>query len=305
MDESSRLWHQPEPCFSGPDRAPNAGALNSLSAGRRPGVGPLPAGRSEDDHDLNNPPLQTGVSRPGGVVRCAALDHHILIAAGTAGHATAHARALGHGTRHADHARRTVKRDAYIHLPLLSRLRVHGRAIDYVALFLLAALSGLGVNGLGEAALIAAAVYAARHHAQLAPVVLIAAAGGFVGGLGGFLVGRHGGRALFTAPGPLARLRRGMLARSERAYLRYDTLAILITPAWAAGIHRARWWRFVPLNLASALIWAAALGLGAYYLGSRVATELSSEFGWIVGAGGLVLLALYVTRRVLQAPPRR
>ena len=110
---------------------------------------------------------------------------------------------------------------------------------------------------------------------------------------------------LFTAAGPFTRFRRRMLSHSEEVYLNYDTLAILITPAWAAGIHRARWSRFVPLNLASALIWSASLGLGAYYLGSRITTEFSDEIGWIVGGVAGVLVVYYFMRRALRAPPRR
>ncbi len=182
---------------------------------------------------------------------------------------------------------------------------MHGPAINYLALFLLAGLSGLGVNGFGEAALIAAGVYVANHHLPVAPIILIATAGGFLGGLGGFLLGRHGGRTILTAPGPLSRVRRKMLAQSEEIYLHHDTVAILVTPPWAAGIHAVRWGKFLWLNLCSALVWAAALGLGAYYLGSRVTTEFSSEIGWIVGGvvGALVVYAL--VRRALRAPSRR
>ena len=192
----------------------------------------------------------------------------------------------------------------HIHLPLLSHIRVHGPALDYVGLFLFAVLSGLGINGFGEAAVIAAGVYVANHDLPVAPVVLIAAAGGFVGGVGGFVIGRIGGRSVLTAPGPFASVRRKMLEHSEEVYLHYDALAILATPAWAAGIHRAHWPKFLWLNLASALLWAAALGLGAYYLGSRITTEFSSEIGWIVGGVVLVLATYYFMRRVLRAPSR-
>lgn len=195
-----------------------------------------------------------------------------------------------------------VRRPRYIHLPVLSHLRVHGPALDYVGLFLLAAVSGFGVNGFGEAALIAAGVYAANHHLPPAPVVLIAAVGAFLGGTVGYLAGRHGGRVAFTAAGPLARLRRRMLARSEEVYLHYDVVAILITPGWAAGIHSVRWRKFLPLNVASALIWAAALGLGSYYLGRRITTDFSDEAGWIVGGVAAALVFIYVVRRALRRP---
>lgn len=230
------------------------------------------------------------------------LGHYLLAAAGANTHLADHVRAVAHPHHAVAHHR--PRHPSYIHLPILSHLRVHGPAIDYLGLFLLSVLSGLGINGFGEAALIAAAVYVANHHLPLAPVILIAAAGGFLGGVAGFVIGRHGGRTILTAPGPIARLRRRMLAHSEEVYLRYDTLAILITPAWAAGIHRARWPRFLPLNLASALLWAGILGLGAYFLGSRITTEFDDEIGWVI-AGVVGVLVLYqLIGRALRSPSR-
>ncbi len=196
------------------------------------------------------------------------------------------------------------KAGAHIHLPILSHIRVHGPTIDYIGLFLLAGLSGVGINGFGEAALIAAAVYVANHHIPVAPVVLIAAAGGFVGGVVGFIIGKLGGRSILTAPGPLAHFRGKMLEHSEEVYLHYDLLAILITPAWAAGVHRVGWLKFLWINLASALLWAGALGLGAYYLGSRITTEFSSEIGWVIGGVAVVMVVYFFMRRALRAPSR-
>jgi len=215
-----------------------------------------------------------------------------------------HRYALGRPQHHATSHKHKRKAAAHIHLPILSHIRVHGPAIDYVGLFLFAILSGVGVNGFGEAALIAAAVYVANHHLPVAPVVLIATAGGFIGGVIGFLIGTFGGRSIFTAPGPFAHFRGKMLEHSQEVYLRYDLLAILITPAWAAGIHRVRWLKFLSLNLASALLWAGSLGLGAYYLGSRITTEFSSEIGWIVGGVAVVLVIYYFMQRALRASSR-
>jgi membrane protein DedA with SNARE-associated domain len=211
---------------------------------------------------------------------------------------------LVHSHHHGGLHKRKAKRARYIHLPILSHIRVHGPAIDYVGVFLLAILSGIGVNGFGEAALITAAVYVANHHIPVEPVILVAAAGGFVGGVVGFIIGKHGGRSILTASGPFAHFRRKLLEHSEEVYLHYDSLAVLMTPAWAAGIHRIRWLKFSWLNLASALLWAGALGLSAYYLGSRITTEFSNEFAWIVGGVAAVLVIYYFIQRALRAPVR-
>lgn len=233
------------------------------------------------------------------------MSHYLLIVAGTNAHLHAlHRYALTHHRhRAASHKRR--KKAAHIHLPILSHIRVRGPALDYVGLFLLAILSGVGINGFGEAALITAGVYVANHHIPVAPVVLIAAAGGFLGGVAGFVIGKLGGRSFLTASGPLNHFRKRMLERSEEVYLHYDVLAILITPAWAAGIHRIGWLKFLWLNLASALLWSASLGLGAYYLGTRVTTEFSNEIGWVLGGVLAALIVYYFLRRALRAPRTR
>jgi membrane protein DedA with SNARE-associated domain len=240
-------------------------------------------------------------------VESGALSHlFILVASSTNAHLTPHLHAARHHlpehpAPHAVPRTRKARRAARIHLPILSHIRVHGPAIDYVGVFLLAILSGVGINGFGEAALIAAGVYVANHHIPVWPVILIAAAGGSVGGVAGFIIGKVGGRSIFTAPGPAARLRRRMLQHSEDVYLHYDVVAILVTPAWAAGIHGVRWPKFLWLNLLSALLWAGSLGLGAYYLGSRITTEFSKEIVWVVAGVAAVLVVYYFMRRMLRA----
>lgn len=238
------------------------------------------------------------------------LIHLLLAAAGVSASGAQHLHPVSrHLSVPAHHhglpPHRGRRRVHYIHLPVLSHIRVHGPAIDYVGLFLLAGVTGLGVNGFGEATLIAAAVYVANHHVAIAPVVLIAAAGAYVGGIAAFVIGRHGARRVLTAPGPIAAFRRRTLAHSEEVFLHYDALAILVTPSWAAGIHGVRWVRFLLINVASALLWAAALGLGAYYLGPRITTEFSDEIGWIVGGVAGVLVLCFVLRRALRSPSRQ
>jgi membrane protein DedA with SNARE-associated domain len=125
------------------------------------------------------------------------------------------------------------------------------------------------------------------------------------GGIIGWVIGWQAGRRLLTASGPLLHFRTKMLAHSEAVYYLHPSLAILLTPSWAAGIEKVRWRPYLPLNALSALIWAVPLGLGAYFLGSHVTTEFSSEIGWVVLAI-VVLFVLYcVVQRVLRTSPDR
>lgn len=180
-------------------------------------------------------------------------------------------------------------------LVALAVLRHHVRepGVDYVGVFLAAGLSWATLPGPGEAALIAAGISAAHGRLDLTGVVAVAAAGATVGGTIGWIVGLTGGRGLLTAPGPLHHLRLGLIAKGDHFYDRYGPLAVFFTPSWIAGIHRMRWSRFVPANALSALVWALAIGIGAYLLGPPI-TDVVADAGLAgaVAAGALLLLAL-------------
>jgi membrane protein DedA with SNARE-associated domain len=183
-------------------------------------------------------------------------------------------------------------------------LRPQGPTLDYVALFLFAMLSGIGINGFGEVTLLGAGVYVASHKLPIEPVLFIAWLGAMSGGIVGWAIGRQVGRRFLTAPGPLLHFRTKMLAHSEVYYL-HPSLAIVLTPSWAAGIERVRWRPYLPLNACSALLWALPLGLGAYLLGSRITTEFSNEIGWVVAAIAVLFVLYQVLQRFLRTSPHR
>jgi membrane protein DedA with SNARE-associated domain len=146
----------------------------------------------------------------------------------------------------------------------------HGYAPGYIGLAAAAMVSWAGFPGPGEAALVAAAVVAARGHLDIAEVTLVAWAGATAGGLIGWVLGWRGGRAVIASPGPLRRARRRALDRGERFYSRYGIVAVFLTPAWMAGVARMPWTRFVPANVVSALVWALVVGVGSYFAGPPV-----------------------------------
>jgi membrane protein DedA with SNARE-associated domain len=133
-------------------------------------------------------------------------------------------------------------------------------------------------------ALVAAAVVAARGHLDIAEVVIVAWAGAVAGGLVGWWVGLRGGRALVVRPGPLHRVRLRALARGERFYDRFGLLAVYLTPTWMAGVARMSAARFLPANAFTSLLWALAIGVGAYFAGPPVV-----DFVHDVGFAGLAV----------------
>jgi membrane protein DedA with SNARE-associated domain len=185
---------------------------------------------------------------------------------------------------------------------LLAALAVHHHhvrsGVDYVGVFLASGVSWVALPGPGEAALIAASISAAHGHLDLTAVLAIAWAGASAGGTAGWAIGLRGGRGLITAPGPLRRLRLGLIARGDRFYERYGALAVLLTPSWVAGIHHMRASRFLIANALSALIWALSVGIGAYLLGPSISDIVADEgLAGAVAIATLVVVAVVLARR--------
>ncbi len=169
----------------------------------------------------------------------------------------------------------------------------HDPAVDYLGVFLAAGASWIAIPGPGEAALIAAGISAAHGRLDLAAVLAVAWAGATAGGTGGWVLGILAGRGVLRATGPLHQWRLAMIARGERFYERYGPVAVLFTPSWAAGIHAMRPSRFLAFNALSALAWALAIGLGAYFVGPSI-TDVVADAGTVgsVILGALIALAV-------------
>jgi membrane protein DedA with SNARE-associated domain len=177
---------------------------------------------------------------------------------------------------------------------------VHGPAFDYVGVALAAFASWVGLPGPGEAVLLAASIYAAKHKLDITPVILMAWVGATFGGIVGWLIGLKGGRLVLTAPGPLRSIRLDAVAQGERAFKRLEAVAIFLTPSWVAGIHRARPGIYNLVNAASALAWAVAIGVGGYYIGPPVV-----EFVNDLGTAGLIVAVALVAGAVTMVVIRR
>src|SRR6185437_4709072 len=103
-----------------------------------------------------------------------------------------------------------------------------GTPADYLGLAAASAASWVGVPGPGESVLIAAGVLAAKHRLDLATVIVVAWAAATLGGIAGWLIGRHGGRTVMTVRGPLHHFRLGAVKRGDEVFTRYPVVAILL-----------------------------------------------------------------------------
>jgi membrane-associated protein len=169
--------------------------------------------------------------------------------------------------------------------------------LGYLALALLVGLESTGVPVPGETALIAAGILAHDGEMSIEGVIAIAAAAAIVGDNLGYLIGRHGGRRLLEAPGPLEHHRRSIIEKGEPFFDRHGPKAVFlgrwvaglrIAAAWLAGITHMRWRTFFFWNLLGGVAWATSVGLAAYLLGP-VAKKIIADFG--IGAIALIVVA--------------
>jgi membrane protein DedA with SNARE-associated domain len=169
---------------------------------------------------------------------------------------------------------------------------VQGPTIDYAAVAAGAFASWAGVPGPGEPLLIAAGIFAAKHKLDISPVLFWAWAGAAGGGVVGWLIGALAGRSVVTAPGPLRSFRLSAVAKGDQVFKRFAVIAILLAPSWISGIHRVRAAIYLPTNAVAAALWAAGIGIGAYYIGPPI-VEFVDDLGWVT-ASALGVLALGV-----------
>ena len=159
--------------------------------------------------------------------------------------------------------------------------------MDYIGVGVAAAASWIGLAGVGEAALIAAGIAAARGKVDISSMIFVAWLGAMIGGAAGWLIGYRGGRALMTRPGPLYRTRLRLLRHGDRIYQRRGVLAVYFAPSWMAGVSGMRVGRFLAANAVAAIVWGLLVGLGAYFAGPSIA-ELVDDIGIV----GLIVLAV-------------
>lgn len=160
-------------------------------------------------------------------------------------------------------------------------------------------IESAGVPFPGDALLLTAAAWAAARHHSIAVVIVCGFAGATAGADVGYVLGYRGGRPFVERFGHRFHIRPEHLARAELFFARHGDKAILgarfllglrTWSAMLAGMARMPFWRFQLFSAVGGLLWAAAIGVAGYLLGSNLA--LLETLVRAIGLGGAVILAL-------------
>ena len=185
------------------------------------------------------------------------------------------------------------------------------QSYGYLAVFAFIALESIGIPLPGETTLIAAAIYAgSTHRLSIGVIVLFAAIAAIAGDNAGYWLGAHGGMSLVRRFGHLVRLDakklkigRYLFARHGGKVVFFGRFVIVLRTyaAFLAGLTGMRRGRFVAANAAGGLAWAAAVGFGAYGLGSAATTVGNAlTIGGLIAAGLLTVGLVLVSRRSMR-----
>jgi membrane protein DedA with SNARE-associated domain len=188
--------------------------------------------------------------------------------------------------------------------------------LGYVALFLLTALSAFGIPVGSElamaygGALASGQVLRSSHdHFSLGVVIVVAILGELVGSLGGYALGRFGGRALVDRYGKYLLLSHRDLDRVEAYLARRGEPFVLVgrlVPllrsfvSIVAGLAEMTIGRFLAFSVVGAAIFTSALASIGYALGGswHKAVKDFSDVGYVAGALAVIGIVLGIAHRV-------
>jgi len=152
--------------------------------------------------------------------------------------------------------------------PLLQRY-------GYGAAFLFVMAEGIGIPTPGQTLLMASALEAAAGRMNIALLLILVTTAATVGNSIGYVIGRWGGRVVLEK----FKVNLERQQRLEDLFQRRGGVVILLARfldglrqlnGIVAGVLRMPWWTFTIYNVAGAILWTCAWGLGTYYLGRDI-----------------------------------
>src|SRR5215213_1940228 len=177
-------------------------------------------------------------------------------------------------------------------------------------------LESTGVPLPGETILLAAGVLVQRGHLDLGYTIAFGISGAVLGDQIGYWVGREGGRPFVLRWGRYVFITPERLGRAEAFFARHGGKAVFLARffsglrvfgALVAGISRMRWATFFLYNALGGAVWATAVVLIGYFLGSSLAlVERWMGRASALLAGLLVsAIILYLAYRWVSSHPER
>jgi membrane protein DedA with SNARE-associated domain len=154
----------------------------------------------------------------------------------------------------------------------------------------------MGIPSPGETALVLAAVLASQGKLQIWLVLLIGIASAIIGDNLGYLLGRHFGRDVVLAKGPLHSYRQRAVSAGDEFFKSHGAKAVFLArwialvrfaAAWLAGINRMPARVFFFWNALGGITWGITYGLAGYFGGHAAANVLAQA-----GVVGLVVMVL-------------
>jgi membrane protein DedA with SNARE-associated domain len=178
----------------------------------------------------------------------------------------------------------------------------------YLAVFAAAAAGYMGVPVIATAVIGAAAVVASQGELNIAEVLIVAAIGCEIGGLGGFRIGTRWGRELLEHPGPGLAWRKKAVAKGDAMYQKWGRAAVFVTPSIVCGALDMKFRQFVLWNFLAGTVFVVSVGAGAYGAG-KISTGHNDpvSLGMLIGgvavaAACLVGLRRHVRRHKARGP---
>jgi membrane protein DedA with SNARE-associated domain len=168
----------------------------------------------------------------------------------------------------------------------------------FLAIGVIIALESVGLPVPGESVLVLAALSAAHHGHSITAVIASAALGAMLGDNVGYWIGREFGYRLLRQYGSRVGLSPNKIKLGQYLFLRHGSTVVFlgrfvavlrVLAAVLAGINRMDWRRFLLANAAGAILWASAVGFGAYFFG-RAVMHVTRPVGLAVAAVALVLI---------------
>jgi membrane protein DedA with SNARE-associated domain/membrane-associated phospholipid phosphatase len=178
----------------------------------------------------------------------------------------------------------------------------------YLVILLGVMLESAGVPLPGETILIASGVLVQQGHLDLGDAIVFGILGAVMGDQIGYWVGREGERPFVLRWGRYVFITPQRLARAEAFFGRHGGKAVFLARffsglrvfgALVAGISRMRWAKFALYNALGGAVWATAVVLLGYFLGSSIGlVERWLGRGTLVLASVLaVVVAFYLAYR--------